>query len=350
MITDIRLQHFRSYSDASFEFENGVNIIIGPNASGKTNLLEAIIVTARGKSFRAKDQELIQHGADWARLDVDTPDISRTIKLQLRDGALQKSITVGDKTVSRITPSVVMPTVLFEPSHLQFLVGSPEMRRDFIDSILEQIDQAYPKLWSNYRRTLTQRNVLLKQEATPTKDQLFVWDVRLSEFAAVIVQKRIALIDQINQVASNTYSSIAGKQSSLKLYYQPAVDAQQYASYLHQKLQERYKLDRLRGYTSVGPHRDDITLELNGFPQQQTASRGEVRTTLLTLKIIELDLLEKATGQKPLLLLDDVFSELDGARRKALTGYLSTYQTFITTTDADITKKQFQDAHLIAMA
>jgi DNA replication and repair protein RecF len=336
MLSNIRLQHFRSYTDTSFEFEDGVNIIIGPNASGKTNLLEAVLFVARGKSFRVKDQELLQHGSEWARLDADTPDTLRTVKLQQTAEKLQKTISIGDKTLSRLSPQTIIPTVLFEPSHLQFLVGAPEMRRDFIDSILEQIDGSYTRLVNNYKRTLTQRNSLLKSERQPTQDQLFVWNVRLSEFGAQIVIKRHALIDEINQQASDTYSAIAGKQSDLTIKYTPDIQSDQYASYLHKKLEERYELDRLRGFTSVGPHREDITLFLDGNPQQHTASRGEVRTTLLTLKIIELHMLEAAIKQRPLLLLDDVFSELDGARRKALTKYLRRYQTFITTTDADM--------------
>lgn len=344
MITDIHLQHFRSYTDTSFEFENGVNIIIGPNASGKTNLLEALLMIARGKSSRVKDQELLQHDAEWARLDADTPDNTRTVKLQLQDGKIQKTIIIGDKTVARMTPATIIPVVLFEPSHLQFLVGAPEMRRDFIDAILEQTTPGYSRLWNNYRRTLTQRNSLLKSPTSPTKDQIFVWDVRLSEFGAQIVQARHELIEKINQNASETYSAIAGKKSELTIQYTPNVALEQYASYLHKKLEERYELDRLRGYTSVGPHREDITLYLNGFAQQHTASRGEVRTTLLTLKIIELELLEAASQTRPLLLLDDVFSELDGARRKALTKYIEKYQTFITTTDADVVTKHFSQS------
>lgn len=349
MVTDIRLQQFRSYTDTAFEFEHGVNIIIGPNASGKTNLLEAVLVIAQGSSFRARDQELIAHNTTWARLDADTPNEHRTVKIQSQDDKTVKTVEIGDTKHIRLSDKHRLPVVLFEPSHLQFLVGSPDMRRDFIDRILEQIEPDYHKTWTQYRRVITQRNHLLKSEQTPTKDQLFVWDVRLSEFAAVIVSKRQALIAKINELASETYGAIAGKTSTLELTYTPEVPGEQYASYLHKKLEERYRLDRLRGYTSVGPHRDDIMFHLNGFSQQQTASRGETRTTLLTLKTIELQLLEAATGQRPLLLLDDVFSELDGARRKALTKHLTKYQTFITTTDADVAKKQFQQAHLIAI-
>lgn len=349
MFTDIRLQHFRSYSDASFEFEDGVNIIIGPNASGKTNLLEAVFYAARGKSFRVKDMELLEHGSDWARLDIDMPDSHRTVKLERVQDKVQRTITIDDKSVSRLTPTTIVPAVLFEPSHLQFLVGAPDMRREFIDSILEQIEPGYTKLWNNYRRTLTQRNSLLKSERAPTQDQLFVWNVRLSEFGALIVAARLKLIEQINQQASDTYSAIAGKKSQLKVTYTPDISADQYASYLHKKLEERYTLDRVRGFTSAGPHREDISLLLNDQPQQLTASRGEVRTTLLTLKIIELQLLESVTKTRPLLLLDDVFSELDGARRKALTKYLQRYQTFITTTDADMVMKITSHANMLAL-
>lgn len=350
MITDIRLQYFRSYEDASFEFEDGVNIIIGPNASGKTNLLEAILMICRGKSFRAKDQELIAHTNEWARIDADTPDATRTIKIQEEFGKLKKTLTLGDKSYVRIGTAQTIPAVLFEPNHLQFLVGAPDLRREFLDTIIEQIDASYSKTWTNYKRTLLQRNNLLKKHEFIAKDQLFVWDLRLSEFGAVIVQKRLELIESINKLASQTYSAIAGKKNEVKIVYQPDIPAQNYGSYLHQKLEERHQLDTLRGFTSAGPHREDIVVFLNGHLQQQTASRGEIRTLLLTLKIIELQLLEQARQEKPLLLLDDVFSELDGARRKALTKYLTNYQTFITTTDADVAKKQFQAAHLITVS
>lgn len=348
MITDIRLQQFRSYQDSSFEFEPGVNIIIGPNASGKTNLLEAVMMVAQGKSFRVKDSELIMHGKEWARLDADTPELTRTVKIQKNDHKTNKTISVGEKVFTRLGSAGRLPTVLFEPSHLNFIVGSPDMRRDFLDSIIDQIDDSYSKLWGNYKRALVQRNSLLKSPNVTNQDQVFVWDVRLSEFGSIIVRKRLELIDSINSVASETYSAIAGKDSKLEIKYTPNVSADQYASYFHKKLEERYELDRLRGFTSAGPHREDIILKLNDFSQQNTASRGEVRTTLLTLKIIELQLLERVTGRKPLLLLDDVFSELDGARRKALTKYLQHYQTFITTTDADMIQKRFaQNSNVI---
>jgi DNA replication and repair protein RecF len=347
MITDIRLQNFRSYQDASFEFEEGVNIIIGPNASGKTNLLEAILMIARGKSFRGKDQELLRHDSDWARVDADTPDTKRTLKIQSQPEKTLKTLTLDDKTYQRIPLSATVPVVLFEPGHLQFLVGSPELRREYLDTIIEQTDDTYAKTWSNYRRTLIQRNNLLKQQQRIAKDQLFVWDLRLSEFGAVIVRKRLALLESINKLASSTYSAIAGKESQVEIEYIPNISAEQYGSYMHKQLEARHELDKIRGFTSVGPHREDIKVFLNGFPQQHTASRGEIRTLLLTLKIIELQLLEAARGQKPLLLLDDVFSELDGARRKALTVHLEKYQTFITTTDADVAKRQFQRAHLL---
>lgn len=349
MITDIRMQQFRSYEDASFEFEPGVNIIIGPNASGKTNLLEAVLVASRGKSFRVKDSELIMHEMPWARIDVDLPDAHRTVKIERLGETTEKTVEIDKVVHRRLSAQTALPTVLFEPGHLQFLVGSPEMRRDFIDGILEQIDDTYTKTWTQYRRTLTQRNTLLKQSSTITSDQFFVWDVRLSEFAAIIVQKRQRLINQINELASDTYSAIAGKRTKLVLEYVPRVLAEGYATYLHRELAKRHELDRIRGFTSVGPHREDITLSLNGFSQQLTASRGEVRTTMLALKIIEITLLESITNRSPLVLLDDVFSELDGARRKALTKHLAENQTFITTTDADVAKKQFQAAHLIAL-
>jgi DNA replication and repair protein RecF len=342
MLTDLRLQNFRSYIDESFEFSPGVNIIVGPNASGKTNLLEAILMIARGSSYRARDGELVRFDQPWARLDCNLASGGkRTIKLAL-DPKPDKTYELDSKVYKRLNLPNSLPVVLFEPNHLQLLSGKPESRRDYMDDLLEQITPGYSAVCRRYRRTLAQRNSLLKQVGQPTQTQLFPWNIRLSELAGQIVRARSKLIAEASSQAKPLYKTLSRTKISLELSYQSAWPHESYQSHLLKKLEANLETDHLRGFTTAGPHRDDLVILFDGHPAQESASRGEVRTAVLVLKLIELKVLQAARdGQAPLLLLDDVFSELDGKRRHTLTDYLVRYQTFITTTDADIVLKHF---------
>lgn len=342
MIQDIRLQHFRSYADDSFEFSPAVNIIVGPNASGKTNLLEAILVVARGGSYRVKDSDLVEFGAPWARLDATMDTGTRIVKLVL-DPLPRKSYEIDGKVFTRLTSNHTVPVVLFEPNHLQLLNGSPELRRGYLDDLLEQTVPGYATLRRSYKRTLAQRNSLLKKGLMAAQSQIFAWDVRLSEQAGKIVQARTQLIKQLNERCSELYKELSHTGTRVTLSYSSPLPQAQYESHLLKQLEGRLELDIVRGFTSLGPHREDMTVSFDGRPASETASRGEARTVVLALKIIELEMVRAARDQTPILLLDDVFSELDGTRRRALTSYLEHYQTFITTTDADVVIKHFTE-------
>jgi DNA replication and repair protein RecF len=318
MISSIRLQNFRSYTDESFEFEPGVNIIVGPNASGKTNLLEAVLVLARGSSYRAKDSELVEFNKPWARLDSYFEKQSRVLKIEEKNAKFEKSYEIDDKVYKRLSFDKTIPVVYFEPNHLQFITRGPDQRRDFIDDLLERSEPGFKTLLSNYRRVLAQRNSLLKHDPKFVKAQLFAWNVRLSELGTKIAEARNNLIDEINIGISATYSKISRKESKVEMFYDLQFPIEQYASKL-----------------------------LNKQQSSQTASRGETRSLVLALKIFELELIEKSRGKKPIFLLDDVFSELDGARRHALVEYLKNNQTIITTTDADAIIEHFTDASRI---
>ncbi len=334
MIRDIRLQNFRSYQDYSFEFGDGVNIIVGPNASGKTNLLEAILLMCRGSSYRAKDLELIAHNNPWARLTSHTPTEERVVKIIKNGESAQKIFEINSKQSRRITKDTTIPTVLFEPDHLLMLSGSPDRRREYLDSILESTITGYSVLRRQYQRALAQRNTLLKRGPS-SKKLLFPWNLRLSDIGGTIACSRAELIDRINQSATTYYKKLSGKEYTVSVTYKTNLSISNYSSQLLQKLELSINDDYRRGYTTHGPHRDDMMVELNGYSLQEAASRGEVRTMVLALKITELSIKETAANKQPVLLLDDVFSELDGARRHALTTHIQNYQTFITTTDAD---------------
>jgi DNA replication and repair protein RecF len=345
MITSLRLQQFRSYQDESFEFEPGVTIIVGPNASGKTNLLEAILVLARGHSYRVDDDELIMFDKPWARVDAVLADgQERTIKLDMSAGRLDKSMAIDGRKYKILPHNHVMPAVLFEPNHLQLLNGSPDLRRNYLDDLLSQLQPGFTSMRQHYRRALSQRNALLKMGYQRARSQVFAWDLRLSELGGHIAETRMDLLESLASDITELYKAISHARTSVTLEYHSSLPARSYASALLHKLEHSLETDCERGFTAYGPHRDDMAVLFDGKPANLTASRGESRTTMLALKILELKLLEEKTGRKPLLLLDDVFSELDGARRKALTAYLRDYQTFITTTDADVVMQYFMEA------
>jgi DNA replication and repair protein RecF len=341
MVQSIRLQHFRSYTDDSFEFSPSVNIIVGPNASGKTNLLEAMLVMALGSSYRAHDADLVAFKQSWARLDGIVDEYQRTIKL-VNEPKPEKIFELSGRTIKRLSLEDTLPVVLFEPNDLSLITGQPERRRDYLDTLLTQTIPSYGSTLRSYRRALAQRNRLLKSPHIDA-DQLFPWNVRLSELSGTIVRARSQLIQAINEKINQLYQDLSHANTRVSVAYNLSGEPQQYESHMLHQLEVRLVKDRMIGFTSFGPHREDFEILFDGHPAEETASRGETRTFVLGLKLIELELLREKRNKVPMLLLDDVFSELDGARRQALTNHLQPYQSLITTTDADVVLKHFSE-------
>lgn len=341
MIASLRLQNFRSYKDASFEFTNGVNIVVGPNGSGKTNLLEALLCLARGSSYRGRDSQLIRQGAEWARIDtVNDKNETRTVKIKSDGEGTTKEFAIGDVAKKRLTSATTLPVVLFEPNHLQLVSGDPTLRRGFLDDLGLLIMPSSAVTLRAYARALAQRNALLKQQAPP--ESFFVWDVRLAELASDIVKLRTEAIKRTNDRLLTTYRELGGQAKSLQADYQTKFTVERYGEQLMRYLHDHQDTDKQRGFTGQGPHRDDMGLYFNSVEARSRMSRGEARTLLLALKIIEMEL---ASGDaQSTLLLDDVFSELDGKRRKSLAERLRGNQTFITTTDADLVIDHFSSS------
>lgn len=349
MITDIRLQHFRSYEDSSFEIDPGVNIIVGPNASGKTNLLESVLVSCLGGSYRVKDTDLIAFEQPWSRIDAGTPEGQRTVKLiHTPAGTAKKEYVIADQKLARLSLQKQIPVVLFEPNHLQLLSSSPDLRREYLDGILDQYIPGYGTLRRQYRRALSQRNRLLKLGEQQAGSQLFAWNIRLSQLGGEVARHRNELVGRIARDVEALYQELSSSDATVTVSYISGCLVDQYSSDMLHKLEKSTAKDFERGFTAYGPHRDDMQIVLKERLLYEAASRGEARTMLLALKIIEMRIIEETRGKKPILLLDDVFSELDGARRKSLTEVLSGHQTFITTTDADVVVEYFLDkSHVI---
>jgi len=347
IFTDIHLQNFRSYIDESFDLGPFVNIVVGPNATGKTNLMEALMLCSIGKSYRGNSL-FIRSGQEWARIDVHTTSNQlRTVKIEDKQPTTKRFV-IEDKEFTRMPQSQLHPVVLFDPSSLDLVYGEPQTRRNFLDNLLGQLDIDYQGILNKYKRVISQRNRLLKKDKTDA--ELFAWDIQLVELATQIVQSRVGLLEKINKSLESIYSIIAGKNIPLRAQYVSKTALDNYGANILKGLANNLALDKLRGFTGLGPHRDDVDFVFESKQHFSLASRGESRSLILALKIIEMQLLEDISGQKPLLLLDDVFSELDGLRRKTLTNYLKDHQTVITTTDADIVAKNFSaSVHHIAV-
>lgn len=346
----LRLHHFRSYQEYAAEFGAGVTIIVGPNGSGKTNMLEALYVLSHGTSFRGSDRDMIAHGSPWLRVEAVYDDQHRQLTLEHQPGGtVDKQFILDGVKKARLTHQQRLPVVLFEPDHLRLLRESPSHRRDYLDILLGKLQPDFTWLKHQFERVLLQRNNILKRRLPPLQrdDQLFVWDIKFAELSEQLVRRRRALVAIFDAQLSDMYSRIAQRTHHVELTYQNTVPQEDYRAGLLKLLQQNVGRDSERGFTTIGPQRDDMQLLLDGALAASAASRGEIRSLLLSLKIIELQLLREQHDSTPLLLLDDVFSELDAARRQALAQLAHDYQTVITTTDADAIAQHFLNGYQI---
>jgi DNA replication and repair protein RecF len=328
MIAEIRLQQFRSYPDKTFKLSSGLNVVVGPNASGKTNLLEAIMVICTGNSFRAPDNELVMYGKQWSRIDAKTSQGNRTLKLTTTN----KEFLLEGKSHKNLNHNTQIPLVLFEPYHLLMISGAPELRRNYLDGVLDSIQPDYKKIRKNYHRTLRQRNTLLKKGHI-NNNELFPWNVRLSQIGGIIANSRAKLITKLNETLTESYQKISDGKEKITLKYKTNIDLSNYESQLVRKLEQTIDLDLIKGFTMYGPHREDMKILVNNKDPNLFYSRGETRTLVVALKISELKTVS-LIKKDPIILLDDVFSELDSKRQQALAAFLSTNtQSLITTTE-----------------
>lgn len=328
----LRVQNVRTHSDYTLDLSSGVTLITGKNGSGKTSLLEALYISLQGTSFKTSDGDVLQYDKDWWRIDVlFQNETKRAVKYDPSRVSGKKQFVVDEKTAYRLSPKHKYPVVLFEPDDLRLLHGSPSRRRQFIDRFISQLEPVYGTILRKYERALKQRNNLLKQPGV-TSDDLFVWNMSLSEYGATIIEQRIRFIERINAQLNETYNAIAHSNDTVGVHYSHTL-----VGALQQKLLNELHANSQRdiylGYTSIGPHRHDVLFTFNDNLALTVASRGEVRSMVLALKFIEVDIIRQLTDKKPLILLDDVFSELDESRQAALMENTKDCQMVIATTN-----------------
>lgn len=331
IIKSIDLTNFRSHDHYHLDCKDQTSLILGPNGCGKTSVLEGIYLLTRGKSFRATDPDIIKRGTTFYRSHLEYTNGEET--LATYDNK-EKIFQVAGKKSKRLPAKSKYPVVLFLPSDLNLISHAPSRRRDYFDTIFGGYDDNYASALSKYKKALRQRSELLKDEAV-TREQLFSWNLLLARYGAFLASSRAKYIAEINSLLTPTYHSIAENADHINIDYRTDTDVLAEDRYL-KTLENNFARDHLLGHTTFGVHRDDYLFNFNSRPADGSASRGETRSIILSLKFIEADLSEKYLGKKPLILLDDVFSELDETRRQALVTNFINHQVIITSTDGGI--------------
>ena len=328
IIKSIELTNFRNHSHYLLECKNETSLILGPNGWGKTSVLEAIYILTRGKSFRATDRDILKRSTDFYRITLNYNN-GETVTATF-DGKT-KYFHIVDKKTKRLPAKNKYPVILFIPSDLNLISHSPGRRRDYFDRIFSQLDEQYNSHLSRYNKAIKQRNELLKTESV-TKDSLFTWNLLLAKHGTVLNNKRKIFTKEINSLLTPTYRSIAKNQDETEIIYHSEVTTPTESAYLR-ALEASTERDLYLGHTTFGVHRDDYLFNFNHQAADTNASRGETRSVILALKFIEASLINKYLAQTPIILLDDVFSELDSTRRKCLIDNFKHHQVIITSVE-----------------
>lgn len=348
-ITELTLRSYRSYETLHLAFDPGVQIFLGANAQGKTNIIEALYYAAFGRSHRtSSDAELIRVGADGARIALSfrRHDVPGALSFTFARGARRRIEYAGESLRQRDLVGI-LPMVLFSPEDLFLVKGAPALRRRYLDAELSQASPAYYGELLRYTRILKQRNAVLKdiRERLAAPDDLLPWDAQLAKSAAYIVTRRTSAVAQLGALSARVQSVLAAGEE-LTLVYDIAGAAPESGTkddmterlylWYNKMLREGRARDIARAATGVGPHLDDLVLRVGGMNLRSFGSQGQQRTGALALKLAELFYLQENVGEAPILLLDDVMSELDADRRRALLDFIrhENIQTFITATDA----------------
>ncbi|GAB6137138.1 DNA replication/repair protein RecF [Halanaerobaculum tunisiense] len=345
-LSQLYLNNFRNYQQQHLQFNEQLNFFIGANAHGKTNLLEAIYLLGTGSSHRTNvTSELTNWHQDRFYVKGEVIRKNQDYQLAVNLEGRQKEVKVNSNKLDRISDLIgYLNVVIFSPEDLELVKGSPSLRRKFINLELSQVSSYYNHLLTDYRQVLKQRNNLLKEirDNDAPQDMLPVWNQQLVDLGAKIISRRLQALNKLIPLARLKQRKLTNGLESLELKYDTKLDLDHdssveeikhhFNSYLDQRIDQEIN----RGVTTVGPHRDDISLLVNDIDIRKFGSQGQQRTTALALKLSELEFMKSETGEYPILLLDDVFSELDANRSNQLLQTVKNkIQTFITSTNQE---------------
>ena len=332
----MKLKNFRNYDLLDLEFDSTTNIFYGDNAQGKTNILESIYLTGTTKSHRGtKDRDLIKFGQEEAHIEtiVEKRGVPFKIDIHLKKNS-PKGIAINKVPIKKASELFgIINIVFFSPEDLNIIKNGPAERRRFIDLELAQLDKVYLNDLSNYNRIVNQRNKLLK-DIYDKKDlmaTLDIWDLQLVNYGNKVIERRKIFIEQMNEIIGSVHEKLTGGKERLELVYEPGVKSDNF----EEALRKNRERDLRMKSSSVGPHRDDICFLCGDLDIRKFGSQGQQRTAALSLKLAEIELVKQEVKDTPILLLDDVLSELDKHRQNYLLDSINDVQTLITCTGLD---------------
>ncbi|MFY0546027.1 DNA replication/repair protein RecF [Brevibacillus sp. H7] len=351
-LKDLSLRHFRNYEALTLSFDGPIQLFIGNNAQGKTNALESIYVLALAKSHRtARDKELIAWDADYATIRSEVERRYGSVRLELQLTSKGKRAKVNGIEQQKLSEYIgALNVVMFAPEDLAIVKGAPAQRRRFIDMEIGQVSPTYLYYLSNYNKVLAQRNQLLKDIAMKkahSLEMISIFNTQLADLAVKLLRKRFEFIRKLETWAKEIHAGITDGKETLSLHYEntsPVTEehvGEHAVQLMLSAYEEVFDREKLRGSTLIGPHRDDFSLKVNGMDVQTFGSQGQQRTSALSLKLAEIELIKEEVGEYPILLLDDVLSELDEHRQTLLLETIQDrVQTFVSTTGVEGLKHQ----------
>ena len=344
IIKSIELKNFRNYEELNMNLDGGTNILYGDNAQGKTNILESIYVSGTTKSHKgSRDKEMIRFGENEAhiRTMVEKNQMSYQIDMHLKKNR-SKGIAINGVPIRKASELFgVLNMVFFSPEDLNIIKNGPSERRRFLDSEICQLDKIYLSDLTKYNKVLNQRNKLLKDMVfhPDLENTLSVWDIQLISYGRRIISRRRRFVEELNEIVRGIHESISGGREQLTLTYEPDIEE----AFFEDELNRAKEKDRKYCRTSVGPHRDDISFFIGDIDIRKFGSQGQQRTSALSLKLSEIELVKRCIHDTPVLLLDDVLSELDSNRQNYLLNSIHDIQTVITCTGLDeFVRNRFQ--------
>lgn len=332
-INRIKINNFRNYKKQEIELEEGINVLYGENAQGKTNIIEAIFLSSMGKSFRAKkDKEMINLNSEKAEIEIEYQKSDRDGKVKIELGA-KKIIFLNGIKIKKLSELLGnINIVIFTPDDINLLKGSPQNRRRFLDIMISQIKPNYMYAINLYLKILEQRNNYLRQirEENKAEDLLDIWDEKLAEYAITIYQYRNEYMNKIKEKIQKIHAEITNEKEEIEIEYKSECKNKEEFLKL---LKERRRLDIIKGFTTKGIHRDDFVMNINQKQIDIYGSQGQHRTAILSLKLAELNIVKDEIGEEPILLLDDFMSELDEKRIHSFLEKIENTQVIITCTE-----------------
>ncbi len=339
-IKNLFLQNFRNYENERFTFSNGLNVLFGKNAQGKTNCAEAVFYLCTGASLRIRhDKQLIKMGADYAKITAEAENRYGKVVIEALIHEHKREIRVnGSKIAKNADLMGHINSVFFSPGELRLIQDGPDERRRFMNISISQNSPAYYTALLRYNKILDQRNALLKdKDYTLVMDTLPVWDEQLCRYAGLIIKKRVEFLEKLAPFAKEYHAFLTDGEEELIIKPDKNYEGseEEIAEKLLGRLANNYEKDLRLGFTTVGPHRDDLSVLINGADAKGYASQGQTRTAALSLKLAEVKIFQELSGENPVLILDDVMSELDLKRRKKLLQCIAPMQTILTCTHAE---------------